>query len=175
MFVELPFEVITTILKAWISLRDLSRLDSACCNRQSRSVYLSLLHRTDYRSSPVTMLSEESILSYMSWAADRHVLGTCDKLSYDFKSTTPAGSESHLSQTIEELKRGLLSVNNAQMHVTCMVILELNSTQTMADLFTANIAERLVTLLKHQDSNIVMYTLGIGEKTQKFNFHFLLT
>lgn len=162
MFVELPSEVVTSVLISWIKLRDLSRLDAACCNRASRTVFLTLLHQTDYHNSPVTQLSEEAIVSYMRWAADRRVLSKCEKLSYHSKRLSGSGSASGLSEMLLEVEKCLFSDQISHIHSASMVLLELNSTRNFSTFFTPIILTRLVELLPHKNAHIVMYTLGIG-------------
>jgi hypothetical protein len=98
---DLSEDLVETILKSWVNVEDVGRLDSAMCNRSERPTFLSLLSGDqfalghplardgcDEKSDDGDEKSEACIDPFLSWAMGRHIAVTELIVSASFTSNT---------------------------------------------------------------------------------------
>jgi len=66
MFSEIPFSVRSDILSSWLHIRDIARLDSACCRKSTREGFLNLCRRKEFSFLTNVSTANQSLIMWLT-------------------------------------------------------------------------------------------------------------
>lgn len=165
-FRKLPSELTRGLVENWLSLEELGRIDSACCARDSRELFLSAI-AMKYKIGASAMLNGKHAHRFIQWSVSRKILYHCKKLVPIRKAATSGVCEpvDYLDLAFERNRNLIFSNDVVCIHIASMVlsVMSSDSAKDWKACITREVFCRMLELLQHVDDNIVLRTLCTGE------------